>query len=281
MRKNKEEFHQLTNLYIRQKWLISKKEELKELIDFCDNRKSKDLIFSLLERFSYLDNDTLNYLLNDLSEYIINKTGFNENTTQLLSLTYDDEADSGQKILDNIKHPIFKKGWRQIKTVNLFGKSIANFNKGKTEIIIIDEFIGSGKTLKSRINYLEKNIPGCFKLKCCFIAGIKNTIDSLIEDGIDIYCPLQLDKGISEHYEGNKLTEAQNLMLDLELKLAQFIHKKDLYNYSFGYGGAEALYTMEGCNGNTPNSVFPIFWWLKDKQNRDRNTILTRFEIGF
>lgn len=281
MRKTKEEFHQLTNLYIRQKWLISKKEELKDLIDFCDNRESKDLIFSLLERFSYLDNDTLNFLLNDLSDYIINKTGFNENTTQLLSLTYDDEADSGQKILDNIKHPIFKKGWRQIKTVNLFGKSIPNFNKGKTEIIIIDEFIGSGKTLKSRINYLEKNITGDFKLKCCFIAGIKKTIDSLIEDGIDIYCPLQLDKGISEYYEGHKLTEAENLMLDLELKLAQFINKKDLYNYSFGYGRAEALYTMEGCNGNTPNSVFPIFWWLKDKQNRERKTILTRFEIGF
>ncbi len=281
MRKTKEEYHQLTNLYVRQKWLIPKQQELKELINFCDNKESKDLIFSLLERFLYLDNETLNLLLNDLSDYIINKTDFSENTTQLLSLTYDDEADSGQKILDNIKHPIFKKGWRQIKTVNMFGKSVSNYNKGKTEIIIIDEFIGSGKTLKNRIKYLKKNIIGDFKLKCCFIAGIKNTIDNLIDEGIDIYCPLQLDKGISEHYEGDKLIEAENLMLDLELKLAQFINEKDLYNYSFGYGGAEALYTMEGCNGNTPNSVFPVFWWLKDKENRERNTILTRFEIGF
>lgn len=234
-----------------------------------------------MERFSYLDNETLNLLLNDVSDFIINESGFNENTTQLLSLTYDDEADSGQKILDNIKHPIFKKGWRQIKTVNMFGKSIPNYNKGKNEIIIIDEFIGSGKTLKSRINYLEKNIPGDFTLKCCFIAGIKNTIDDLIDDGIDIYCPLQLDKGISDYYEGDELTKVELLMLDLELKLAQLINQKELYNYSFGYGGAEALYTMEGCNGNTPNSVFPIFWWLKDKENNYRNTVLTRFEIGF
>lgn len=281
MRKSKEEYHQLTNLYIKQKWLIPKKQELKELIDFCDNNETKNLIFSLLERFAYLDNDTLNLLLNELSDYIINKTGFTENTTQLLSLTYDDEADSSQKILDNIKHPIYKKGWRQIKTVNMFGKSITNFNKGKTEIIIIDEFIGSGKTLRGRINYLKKNINGNFKLKCCFIAGIKGTIDDLIDEGIDIFCPLQLDRGISEHYEGDKLKEAENLMLNLELKLAQFINQKDLFNYSFGYGGAEALYSMEGCNGNTPNSVFPIFWWLKDRGNLERNTILTRFEIGF
>lgn len=281
MRKTKQEFHQYTNLYIKQKWLINKKDELKELINFCDNKESKDLVFSLLERFSYLESETLNLLLNEVSDYIINESGFNESTTQLLSLTYDDEADSGQKILDNIKHPIFKKGWRQIKTVNMFGKSIPNYNKGKNQIIIIDEFIGSGKTLKSRIDYLKKNIRGEFELKCCFIAGIKNTIDDLIDDGIDIYCPLQLDKGISDHYTGKELHKVELLMLELELKLSQIINQKDLYNYSFGYGGAEALYTMEGCNGNTPNSVFPIFWWLKDKEQNFRNTVLTRFEIGF
>lgn len=281
MRKTKQEFHQYTNLYIKQKWLINKKDELKELINFCENKESKDLVFSLLERFSYLETETLNLLLNEVSDYIINESGFIESNTQLLSLTYDDEADSGQKILDNIKHPIFKKGWRQIKTVNMFGKSIPNYNKGKKQIIIIDEFIGSGKTLKSRIEYLKKNIPGQFELKCCFIAGIKNTIDELIDEGIDIYCPLQLDKGISDHYTDDELHKVELLMLDLELRLSQFINKKDLYNYSFGYGGAEALYTMEGCNGNTPNSVFPIFWWLKDKEQNFRNTVLTRFEIGF
>ncbi len=281
MRKKKDEYHKLTNLYIKQKWLITKKDELKELIDFCEDVESKDLIFSLLERFSYLDNETLNFLLNDLSDYIINDTGFSENTTQLLSLTYDDEADSGQKILDNIKHPIFKKGWRSIKTVNTFGKSIKNYNNGKTEIVIIDEFIGSGKTLRNRVHYLNKNLKGTFKLKCCFIAGIKESIDELINEGIDVFCPLQLERGISEYYKGNELSKVEDLMLDLELKLAQFINEKELYDYSFGYGGAEALYTMEGCNGNTPNSVFPIFWWLKDKEEKERNTILTRFEIGF
>lgn len=281
MRIKKDEYHKLTNLYIKQKWLLYKRQELKELFDFCEDIESKDLIFSLLERFSYLDNDTLNLLLNDISDFIIKESGFNEETTQLLSLTYDDEADSSQKILDNIKHPIFKKGWRSIKTVNTFGKGIKNHNNGKTQIIIIDEFLGSGKTLRGRINYLTKNIKGKFELKCCFIAGIKDTVEKFLDEGIEIFCPLQLNKGISEYYHGKELDRTECLMLNLELKLAQFIKNKELYDYSFGYGGAEALYTMEGCNGNTPNSVFPIFWWLKDKNERERNTILTRFEIGF
>ena len=70
-------------------------------------------------------------------------------------------------------------------------------------------------------------------------------------------------------------------MLDLELKLAQWINDKELYKYSFGYGNAEALYTMEGCSGNTPNSVFPVFWWLFDLKEKKRSTLLTRYETGF
>lgn len=281
MGRKKEEYHKLTSLYVKQKWLIPKKNELKELIDFCGDNDSKDLVFSLLERFSYLEPETLNMLLNDIADYIVNQSGYKEETTQILSMTYDDEADSGQKILDDIKHPIFKNGWRSVKTVNTFGRGIKNYNKGKTEIILIDEFIGSGKTLKGRIDYLKKNINGPFTLKCCFVAGIHETITNLISEGIEIFCPLQLDKGISEYYKGEDLSNAEDLMLDLELKLAPWINQKELYNFSFGYGGAEALYTLEGCNGNTPNSAFPIFWWLMNKEETQRNTLLTRFEIGF
>ena len=277
----KDEYHKLTSLYVKQKWLIPKKNELKELIDFCGDNDSKDLVFSLLERFFYLETETLNMLLNEIADYITNKSGYKEETTQILSMTFDDEADSGQKILDDIKHPIFKNGWRSIKTVNNLGKGITNYNKGKTEIILIDEFIGSGKTLKGRIDYLKKNIKGTFTLKCCFVAGTHETISDLISEGIEIFCPLQLEKGISEHFKDKELSKAEDLMLDLELKLAPYIKKKELYNFSFGYGGAEALYTLEGCNGNTPNSVFPIFWWLMDKKENQRNTLLTRFEIGF
>ena len=122
MRQKKEEYHKLTSLYVKQKWLIPKKDELKELINFCGDTDSKDLVFSLLERFFYLDAETLNMLLNDIADYIINKSGYQEETTQILSMTYDDEADSGQKFLEYIKHPIYKKGWRSIKTVNTLGK---------------------------------------------------------------------------------------------------------------------------------------------------------------
>lgn len=266
---------------MRQNWLIPKQDELLELIDFCEKKESKDLIFSLLDRFNYLNNETLNILLNNICDYIINTPNYDAKKCQLLAMTYDDEADSGQKVLDLIKMPLFQKDWKEFKTVNKIGKSSKYYKKGRTQIVLIDEFIGSGKTLRGRINYLEKNIPGDFEIISCFIAGTKDTIKKLEEEGIKVFCALQLDKGISEYYKDDELNNAEDLMLDLELKLSQWINDKELYEYSFGYGNAEALYTMEGCNGNTPNSVFPVFWWLFDLKEKKRNTLLTRYETGF
>jgi hypothetical protein len=277
----KEDYNKIMNLYMRQNWLIPKQDELLELVDFCEKKESKDLIFSLLDRFNYLNNETLLILLNNICDYIINTPNYDAEKCQLLAMTYDDEADSGQKVLDLIKMPLFQKGWKNFKTVNKIGKSVKYYKEGKTQIVLIDEFIGSGKTLRGRIKYLQNNLPGDFEIITCFIAGTKDTIKKLEEEGVKVFCALQLDKGISEYYKNDELNKAEDLMLDLELKLAQWINDKELYKYSFGYGNAEALYTMEGCNGNTPNSVFPVFWWLFDIKDKKRSTLLTRYETGF
>jgi len=277
----KEDYHKIVGLYAKQNWLLKKKDKLTELIDFCESTEHKDLVISLLERFHYLTDDTLGYLLNEITDYIINKSGFTLETTQIMAIAYDDEADSSQKILDLIKIPLFENGWKTVKTVNRFGACNKSFKEGKTQIIMIDEFIGSGKTLRGRIKQLKNDINGEFEFKCCFIAGIKEAVESIEKEGIEIFCPLTMNKGISGFYKNPELFKMENLMLGLELKLAQKINAKDLYEFSFGYGGAQALYSLDGCRGNTPNSVFPIFWWLQDSNQRQRNTLLTRYETGF
>lgn len=268
-------------LYVKQKWLVSKDSELRFLIDNCDSKEEKELIFSLLDRFSYLDMDNFNLLQNEIADFIINGLDFKEETTQILALAWDDEADSSQAILQAIKHKLNIKGWKNFLTVNKFGKAMKYHGAGRTQIVIIDEFVGSGKTLKSRIDYLKKNITGEFDYCCIFLAGIDSTINTLTSDNIRIFCPLPLKKGISEFYDKSEVNKQEIAMLNLELKLAQKINDKDIFDYTHGYGCAEALYTMEGCGGNTPNSVFPIFWWIEDNEKRKRNTILSRYENGF
>lgn len=274
----KEDYTKFMQLYSRQSWLIKKEPSLEALIATCETHEQKNLVFSLLDRFHYLKEDMIHLFLEQMVDYIIN-CGFEKERIQLVACSYDEEADSGQKILDMIKVPLYERGWRSVKTVNLVGKAIKALSNGRNQIIIIDEFLGTGRSLRTRVEWLNKNANQPIEIKCCFMAGMKKAIEALGADSIEIFCPLQLEKGISEYFEGDKLTHAINDMFSLESKLAQKIQEKKLEEYSFGYGKAEALYSLE--NGNTPNSVFPVFWWIKDKKGNERKPILTRYEKGF
>jgi hypothetical protein len=276
----KEDLREVLSLYSKQSWLIDREDGLMSLILNCDDSEQKRLIYSLLNDFHFLDEKVLNNYLNLIADYIISDSNFNQDTTQLAAITYDDEADSSQKILDYIKVPLYKQGWKRVKTVNRYGATIRNFNEGLNQIIFIDEFIGSGKTILGRIKQLQNDIKSDFEIKFCFIAGMDYSIRKLESLGFEVYCPLRLPKGISERWVENELENAILKMRELEGKLAPKINNFDLEKYSFGYNNAEALYSLEGCQGNTPNSVFPLFWWPSDFENIERKTILTRYERG-
>lgn len=273
------DYIQFMQLYSRQNWLIRKEPNLEELVSICKTNEQKNLLFSLLERFHYLKDDALNVFLNQIADYVTT-CGIEIDRTQLVACTYDEEADSGQKVLDMIRSPLFERGWRNFKTVNNVGKATKFVQRdNKTNIVFIDEFVGTGRSLKTRIDWLSKNVDREINIRCCFIAGMKTAIKSLQNEGMEIFCPLQLEKGISEFYRSDELKAAINDMLYLESTLASQINDKKIKDYSFGYGQAEALYSLH--NGNTPNSVFPIFWWIKDYNENERKTVLTRYETGF
>ena len=43
---------------------------------------------------------------------------------------------------------------------------------------------------------------------------------------------------------------------------------------SLGYGGAQVAISIEDMN--TPNNVFPIFWWQYSSDHKERDVILVR-----
>lgn len=280
--RRKDEYHKKVDLFLRQDWLLKKKEELNSLLSSATSSKEKELLFELLERFTFIKQDTFNHLLEEVASEIVN-SNFISQKTQIVSLTWDEEADSGQKVLDFIKMKIYENDeWKKAKLVNCVPKSIKQCDKkGFFQIILLDEFIGTGNTLITRIEYLKKNIKENFEIKAMFLAGIDTAIEKVESLGIDIFCPLILKKGISGYYSDDELLLKKQLMLDLESELAKNINEKELNDYTFGYGKAEALFSAEGFLGNTPNSTFPIFWWEKDKRNSKRYTLLHRYEVGF
>jgi len=276
----KDELNDIFSLYSKQSWLCEKEDSLLELLLLCETSDNKKLIIKLLNDFNYLDKRVLSTYLSLIADYIITDSGFSQDTCQVAAITFDDEADSSQKILDYIKMPLFLKGWDNFKPVNRYGATMKNYIDGRNQIIFIDEFIGSGQTILGRIKQLNNDIREDFDLKFCFIAGMDYGIKKIEELGYEVFCPLRLPKGITESFAEEDVEFSLNNMKGLEEKLAANINGFDLRDYSLGYNGAEALYTLEGNLGNTPNSVFPIFWWPRSFDNLERQTLLTRFERG-
>ena len=276
----KEDFNRVYNLYPKQPWLCEKELCIIELLELCDNIEHKDLIIDLLGEFKYLDQKVLNSFLNFLSECIIEDSGFQEDKTIIASITADNSADSSQKVLDDIKMPLFKMGWSSVITINRFNNIPKYILKGKTQVILIDEFIGSGKTIDHRLRSTRGWPKEKFEIKFCFLAGMEYAIKEIEDEGYEVYCPLRLKKGISERYEDSEEKRTIEKMKELEDKLSQQINTHNLSTFSLGYNNTQALYSLESCFGNTPNSVFPVFWWPRYYNDKPRDTLLTRVENG-
>ncbi len=160
-----------------------------------------------------------------------------------------------------------------------FNNSIAKAARSKKNspwnFVFIDEFSGSGKSLKRRIDWFKSETAGSqHKIYLCFIAAMEAARSSFSSCSDEYFCTEWLTRGISDYYSGQQLTDAISDMNRLETTLAPKIRNRKLP--SFGYSKTEALYSME--IGNTPNNVFPVFWWEMDDQNTKRNTVLRRLD---
>lgn len=276
----KDDYNRLFKLFPKQIWLIDKGDELKELISNCKKQEHKNLIFDLLEDFNFVNDTLFKEYLNLMADYIVNDSGFDMNSTQIVGMSMDSSPDSSQWVIQLLKPILTKKGWNNVKMSNNFAKGVRLLNnEGFNQIILVDEFIGSGSSVKGRIEHLErtKNPDIKYEIKACFIAGMEKGIAKVSEYFDEFKCFLPLKKGISDKYIGNKLVEELKNMDILENELLTKINDKELEKYKLGYNKTETLYSSDG---NTPNSVFPIFWWPYDLKKQQRNTLLIRNEEG-
>jgi hypothetical protein len=280
MRLKKEEVKALFDLYSKYSWLTSKENEIIELLRFCMNERESALVKHLLKEFIFLDNGLYGSSLDRMANFIVGRPHV-ETETQVAAIAYDEEADSSQRILDHIKNPVFKLGWKKCTTVNRFGDITKNIKLGYKNVILVDEFIGSGQTMIGRIKQLRHDTTEEYNIKICVLAAMGSTLKIFKDKGIEVFCPIVLKKGILEHFRGDLLRQNIVEMSLIESRLEKKVGENFLINYHFGYGRAEALFTSESIFGNTPNSVFPIFWWPSLKNKITRKTLLNRTEKGF
>ena len=130
-------------------------------------------------------------------------------------------------------------------------KILKKINLKKNEyLVLMDDFIGSGNTLKACFNKLIELGFDSNNIVICSLAIQKVGLKVINDLGLKVYYSHIEKKGISDKYDGEERETRLERMRKIEFKLR--FNK----NFSLGYEASEALISMI----KPPNNTFPLFW---------------------
>jgi hypoxanthine-guanine phosphoribosyltransferase len=258
-------------------------EAIINILQQCNSQDDIDLVDELFHQFNdNIVDESQNYdLLCEMAETIIKKEIQGQNTALCVMRTKNDkDADSSQSVINELKVAFatsggFDKGYSAV----CFEDIESLYNKGYRHFIVVDDFIGSGKTVKARYQYFKNRHMDGATISFYFIAGMAKAISFCKNNKIPVHCCKIMNKGISGHYHYDQLLKRVRSMKRLESLLGKESGPLKLKDHLFGYGQAEALYCRQ--YGNVPNSVFPLFWWKRNLDGSKRKPVFTRVQYGY
>ncbi len=274
---SREKFNTVFTLLARQPWLGTKHEELAHMLfDECQCDRSRDMIINIVSGFFYLSGDQYNDTLESLAREIVAEEDY-QLKTQVVAMAVDSGTDSSQEVLYNLKFVFAKLGWLDFKGINLSTAAYRTYAKtNRNNIVVVDDFVGSGQTVQNRhkliaAQFKDNNVAD-YKISFKVLVATREGLQAVRKAGIDITAQHEINKAIDDCYPVEVAEEYRALMLALEDGLSKEYGGRAMP--SLGFNGAQAAFCRE--RANTPNSVFPIFWWPFRASLDPRLTILHR-----
>lgn len=276
-RLSRDTFSAIFSLTVLQPWLKEAQEPLFDLIDECADDEQQELVCNLLHRFLFLEHKDFENAAGRIARYIEQDLALTHADTIICALDDTKFSDSSQVMTYMLKCVRWKGGkWPMINFVKsrsaalevVKSRSIAN-------VVLVDEFVGSGETATKSISKFRQAlaVQDCFpKVFFAAVVGMENTMTALAAEVDDLMYVHRLLRGISDCLPPRDRAKAVEAMSQLESKLAALSSRGNLKRHHLGYKQTEALYSRAG--GNTPNNVFPIFWWEQNAEGTHRNTLL-------
>jgi hypothetical protein len=278
------QFNEFFPLLYEKPWLEDRFEEMMELTNLCSYEAQRSLIYTLLARFNYLDDSRLNLVLRRIIKQVFDVWLLPRGQTQIVAVTLDESADGAQAVLYDLKGLLAAEGIgpKDVKLVNRVEEARENLYKCPN-VVLIDDFVGSGQTMRSRVQHLrvefdnkirKKGIPVTYTINICAVACMEAAQAEIQALNVPFFAGVSLLKGIAGYVSGKALRRAYRDMLRLEARINDDSAAKE---FPFGFNRAEALFCLKASK-NVPNSVFPVFWWPKHLSGRKRTTMFDRFE---
>ncbi len=276
MKYTKTAYEDAFSLAIEQPWLVDKKIQLYELLSFVETNRCQQMVLKLTRRIFYLDENNYFECLRNIYNKLFVEWNLPPKKTQIVAPTLESDPDSGQSVIQDFKVLLAENSNTETLLLNTINKC-SKFATEYPNIVLLDEFSGTGSTLISRAELLhqrikmEKNTD--YNLYIAIVAGITDAVQNIKASGYTAYCCHTIQKGIRDFFSGKEMRKAYSNMFAIEMKLKEKIGDEDLP--MLGYGRAEALYYHK--NKNVPNSVFPMYWWPMARDGNRRNTIMLRY----
>ncbi|MFC3561193.1 phosphoribosyltransferase [Pedobacter jamesrossensis] len=267
----------LTTLFQKKKWDLSSGSETDMTLfrKFCErlslfSEDEQDMLIELTSDFIRIG--LQDYLAHFFESFILLGDSFFDNKDKIYVLPlvspYSGTKSSEGKILrgksksaDFLHYLLDSSDWtwfsKKLVMNYTFKKLLKDFDSSNSSIVLIDDFVGSGRTAADvcKIFLMENFSFGKLEpdsLKIVSLAAQKHGIHHVRKEvNVEVISNIIIPKGISDRY----------ILPDLSSKIAQMNSVEEKLEISeelhFGYEKSEAMITFLN---KTPNNTFPIYW---------------------
>lgn len=260
-----------------QRWLFKMNREFTELLASCPSDQHRQMLIDLLTRTTYISAEKYVELIDKMREQVEVIWKLTPASTLFVSSNNKHHVDSSKEVLNQLKSSAWKDpAWKKQQFHIAFSTAIDAARDGYA-LVIVDDFVGSGESMLKALSWLAQAAAAKkigIDLRVLTAGGCAEGVSNIRNAGYTVECMIPITKGLSDHLTGQQLSEALSQMTELEDALeAELSGKANFAPYRLGWRQQEAVYVRQG--GNTPNNVFPIFWWRRLK-NGIRSAIMHR-----
>lgn len=268
------EFVKSIDLMLSQPWLRLKQGPYFDLLTECPSAKHRAMLLSLLTRTTYVPASVYFDAIKQLKEHVEKVWKLIPEKTIFVSSNNKNHTDSSQEVLNQLKSSDWSDPkWSKFHFLTRYRDALPKLSAGHN-VVLVDDFVGSGGSILKSLDWFSKNVgTTSINLHVLTVTGCTTGMAAIAKSGFSCHSVFQVAKGLSDFLVGGELAEALKQMADLEALLEAKIGPAALEKYRLGWGAQEAVYVRDG--GNTPNNVFPIFWWNKIAMGT-RRTIMHR-----
>ena len=250
------EFLYSLGLQLRFNWLWERSNSLDETISrvVLPVYGAKRLFSKLIRKFKYVDHSHSQKNVIAIAHQIKVVWKCSPKTTLIMPVCSRSQRspDGSSKMVYDLRSAL--GNWNGVMFTSCLDLKDPNLSSG-CDVILCDDFIGSGSTIMRKMSKIQAAISPGSKLYVVSLAAMKNARDTVLnKPDIFFYTPLLLEKGINDSSD-------ESIMLNMEALLAPRYNNESLENCSLGYAKTGSLYFNE--DYRIPNNVYPIFWWGK------------------